>query len=131
MGKFVREYGGRGEWIKVAAHFVDYWNEDGAWDSLTDQHRVKLAEMVKPNFYEWDAVLECEDDIYEFQSLAARILVLKGAKTRKEISEIVDILFNELTGLETYEVPGCGHMLPISHPQLVNPIIEEYLGRMD
>tara|TARA_B100000029_G_C17402335_1_gene897543 strand:+ start:254 stop:1066 length:813 start_codon:yes stop_codon:yes gene_type:complete len=131
LGKFVRDFGGQGEWTKVAAHFVDYWNEHGAWDSLTDQHRANLTEMVKPNLYEWDAVLECEDDISEFQSLVARMLVLKGAKTRKEISEIVDILFNELTGLETYEVPGCGHMLPISHPQMVNPIIEEYLGRMD
>ena len=131
LGKFVKESGGRGEWITVAAQFLDYWNEDGAWDALTDQQRANLADMVKPNLYEWDAVLECEDDISEFQSLATRMLVLNGAQTRKEISEIVDILFTELTSLETYEVPGCGHMLPISHPQLVNPIIEKYLGRTD
>ena len=58
-----------------------------------------------------------------------RMLVLKGANTRREISEIVELLKINLPDLEVLDIPNCGHMLPVSHPELVNPIIAEFLDR--
>ena len=58
-----------------------------------------------------------------------RILVIKGSETKRPISEIVEILKLTFPSLKVSEVSGCGHMLPISHPHLVNPIIEEFLDR--
>ena len=129
LGEFVKEFGNVGEWTKVAAKFVDYWNSEGSWELLSNQHRANLTEMVKPNLYEWDAVLECEDDISEWRKFVGRMLVLKGADTRRAISEIVELLQINLPDLEVLDIPNCGHMLPVSHPELVNPIIAEFLDR--
>jgi len=108
---------------------VDYWNSEGSWKSLSKQQRANLTEMLKPILYEWDAVLGCEDDISEWRKFVGRMLVLKGADTRREISEIVELLKISLPDLEVLEIPNSGHMLPISHPKLVNPIIAGFLDR--
>ena len=129
LGDFVKKFGALGEWNRVASRFVTYWNSDGAWEALSEERQAILAELVKPNFYEWDAVLEGEDDISEWQRLSDRMLVLKGSETRRAISEIVELLTNDLPNLNASEVPGCGHMLPITHPHLVNPIIGNFLDR--
>ena len=129
LGAFVKKFGSQGEWKIVASHFVDYWNGDGAWDSLSEERQVTLTNMVKPNFHEWDAVLDGEDDILKWQGFLTRMLIIKGSETKRAISEIVELLAISIPGLKVWEVPGCGHMLPISHPHLVNPIIEEFLGR--
>ena len=129
LGGFVKMFGSQGEWKKVAAHFVDYWNGEGTWDSLSEERQATLKKMVKPNFHEWDAVLDGKDDILEWQRFLTRILVIKGSETKRPISEIVEILKLTFPSLKVSEVSGCGHMLPISHPHLVNPIIEEFLDR--
>ena len=129
LGEFVKKFGNVGEWTKVAAHFVDYWNSEGSWELLSNQQRANLTEMVKPILYEWDAVLGCEDDISEWQKFVGRMLVLKGADTRRAISEIVELLKINLPDLEVLDIPNSGHMLPVSHPKLVNPIIAEFLDR--
>ena len=129
LGEFVERFGNKGEWIKVAAHFVDYWNSEGSWESFSEQHRATLTETLKPILYEWDAVLGCEDDISEWRKFVGRMLVLKGADTRRAISEIVELLKINLPDLEVLDIPNCGHMLPVSHPELVNPIIAAFLDR--
>ena len=123
------KFGALGEWNKVASHFVNYWNVNGAWEALSEERQVTLTEMVKPNFHEWNAVLEGEDDISEWQRLSNRMLIIKGSETKRAITEIVELLTKVLPNLNALEVPGCGHMLPITHPHLVNPIIENFLGR--
>ena len=94
LGEFVERFGNKGEWTKVAAHFVDYWNSEGSWELLSNQQRANLTEMVKPILY-----------------------------------EIVELLKINLPDLEVLDIPNCGHMLPVSHPKLVNPIIAEFLDR--
>ena len=129
LGDFVKKFGALGEWNRVASQFVNYWNSDGAWEALSEERKATLTEMVKPNFHEWDAVLDGEDDILEWQRLSTRMLILKGSETRRAITEIVEFLTSALPNLNSLEVPGCGHMLPITHPHLVNPIIEKFLDR--
>ncbi len=57
------------------------------------------------------------------------MLVLKGTETRRPISEIVDLLKCNLPNLEVLDIPDCGHMLPVSHSDLVNPVIGGFLDR--
>ena len=127
LGDHVKKYGNKGKWKKVASYFLDYWNGDGTWDSLTKERQSRLIEMIKPNLHEWDAVLHCIDKITNWQNFSERMFLIKGGETKDSINQIANLMKNHLPNLRIHEVPGCGHMLPISHPHIVNPMIVDFL----
>jgi len=48
--------------------------------------------------------------------------------TRLPIREIVDIFFNARPHWTFRTIIGAGHMAPLTRPELINPIIREFLG---
>ena len=54
----IKRYGALGEWTTAAETFADYWNGPGSWRDMTAERRAVFADMLKPNFSEWDAVMD-------------------------------------------------------------------------
>ena len=53
----IKKYGAIGEWAAAAEIFADYWNGAGSWREMPPDRRAAFADMLKPNFSEWDAVM--------------------------------------------------------------------------
>lgn len=53
----IKKFGALGEWATAAERFSDYWNGKGTWQEMPSDRRVAFAEALKPNFFEWDAVM--------------------------------------------------------------------------
>ena len=126
---YVKEHGARGEWEGVAAHFADYWNGEGTWASTSPDRRAAFAGAMPPNFHEWDAVLGAETLTRKWSEITARTLVLSAAGTKRCIAEIVDLLKGERPDWRYVEVQEGGHMAPLTRPDLVNPIVREFLDK--
>jgi pimeloyl-ACP methyl ester carboxylesterase len=123
----VKCYGALGDWPKVAERFADYWLGDGSWRSMPEKRRALFADSLHPNFYEWDAVMEEEATIADWKNLKARTLVVSDAATRLPIREIV-ALFAEICPHWTFHtIPEGGHMAPLTRPELVNPVVRQFL----
>jgi len=52
---------------------------------------------------------------------------VSDAATRLPIREIVDILANARPHWSFRNVPEGGHMAPLTRPELVNPVVREFL----
>lgn len=123
----VKRFGASGDWPKVAERFADYWLGDGAWSAMPEKRRTAFADALPPNFHEWDAVMEEQATIDEWQALTARTLVVSDPGTRRPIREIVELLAGACPHWSFHTLPKGGHMAPLTSPELVNPVVKGFL----
>ena len=62
------------------------------------------------------------------EGLRAPVLLIEGAKSPAIIGAIHTALAARLPSVQQLIVPGAGHMLPITHPQLVAPAVQAHLA---
>jgi pimeloyl-ACP methyl ester carboxylesterase len=123
----VKCFGALGDWRSVAERFADYWIGDGAWNAMPEKRRAAFVESLPPNFHEWDAAMDEETTVEQFQALACPTLVVSDPSTRRPIREIVDILGQACPQWSFRLIAEGGHMAPLTHPELVNPIVRAFL----
>jgi len=123
----VKCFGSLGDWPKVAERFADYWLGDGSWSTMPDKRRALFAELLPPNFHEWDAAMDEQTTVEDCKAVGARTLVVSDKATRLTIREIVDIFAKECPHWSFRFIAEGGHMAPLTHPGMINPIVREFL----
>ena len=125
----IKNFGARNEWATAAEKFADYWNGAGTWREMSFDRRVAFSEALKPNFFEWDAVMNETTPTEQWASLLPeRTLLVCDPGTVLPIREITAILRRSCRSWAYEEVPGAGHMAPLTRPDLVNPLVASFLG---
>jgi len=125
---WVQDFGRKDEWHFAAQKFIDYWNGAGTWSSLSEKQKIKLVSLIRPNFYEWDAVLSDDTVIEEwYENLPRDTMVLLTQNTRRPIHEIGEIFKRCCRAWHFQCLEDCDHMAPLSRPDLVNPMVVSFL----
>jgi len=113
----VKKFGARGQWATAAERFADYWGGAGTWRDMPSKRRVTFAEALKPNFFEWDAVMNETTSVERWAALLpGATLLASDPGTVLPIREITAILRRSCPRWAYTEVRGGGHMLG-SRPQ--------------
>ena len=124
----VKACGARGEWEIAAERFADYWGGAGSWQAMSPERRAAFAQAIRPNFHEWDAVMGETTPAEEWaRTLPRATLALYDPGTVLPIREIAAILRAACPTWRHQEVPGVGHMAPLTRPDVINPIIGSFL----
>ena len=123
----VKRHGAVGEWEAVAARFADYWVGDGAWSAMPEARRAAFAELLPPNFHEWDAAMGEQSTAGDLAALDCRTLVMTDPATRRPIRAIAEILAQARPDWTFLDIPAGGHMAPLTRPDLVNPMVRAFL----
>ncbi len=121
-------FGPLGDWSKVAERFADYWLGDGTWSSMPENRRAAFEASLRPNLHEWDAVMNEQTTIEDWKTLTTRTLVVSDPTTRLPIVEIVDIFAEACPHWTFKTIAEGGHMAPLTHPELINPIVSKFLA---
>jgi len=127
----VKKYGAVGDWHNVAERFVDYWVSEGTWENMPANRRISFVEAMPPNFHEWDAVMNEATTLDTWASLKAKTLIEYAAETKRPIREIVALFMVACPHWTFKEIPEGGHMAPLFQPNLVNPIVREFLDSIE
>ncbi len=125
-----KSHGGAGDWAWVGRRFADYWNGEGAWAAMSPERRSGFLGMLPPVFHEWDCVMNEMTPVEAWRDLATRSLLVHAAGTKRPIKEIAEILAAELPGMAKVAIPEGGHMVPLARPDLVNPVVRDFLDAM-
>ena len=120
----------RGELDRAGERFVDYWMGAGAWASTPDKRRPAVAGAMRKVKAEWHATFTEPTPLAAFSRLTIPTLLLVGAESPASSRGVARLLTARLPNLTVVELPGIGHMGPVTHPELVNPEIEAYLDRV-
>ena len=127
LRNYIKNHGVRGQWSIAAEKFADYWGGAGSWSAMAPERRSAFADALKPNFFEWDAVMDNTPVAQWAQLLPAATLVVSDTNTARPIREIVE-LFRQSCPTWTYkEIAAGGHMAPLSRPDLINPLVHSFL----
>ncbi len=124
----VKKFGALGEWATAAEQFADYWSGPGSWQNMPAERRHAFAEAMKPNYFEWDAVMKETTPAEQWARLLPRsTLLVSDPNTVLPIREITAILRRSCPMWTYKEMAGGGHMAPITHPDLINPLVRSFL----
>jgi pimeloyl-ACP methyl ester carboxylesterase len=124
----VKRFGASGEWARAAERFADYWGGAGTWRGMPEERRDAFAEAMKPNYFEWDAVMEETTPVEEWARLLPRsTLLVSDPGTVLPVREITALLRRSCPMWTFKEIAGGGHMAPLTRPDLVNPLVVSFL----
>ena len=115
-------------WDAAAYIIADYWGGAGTWAGMSPERRAAFAEVLPHNLHEWDAVLGDRVPLARWVAeMPARTLVVWDPATVRPIREIVELM-QAGTPWSFEALPKGGHMAPLTHPELVNPIVARFLA---
>jgi pimeloyl-ACP methyl ester carboxylesterase len=124
----VKKYGAVGEWAMAAEKFADYWTGAGTWREMSPDRRLAFSEALKPNLFEWDAVMDDTTPVEEWAALLPRATLLAfdpaGVSPTREIAAILRRSCPDWTFATVW---GAGHMAPMTRPDVINPLVCSFL----
>jgi pimeloyl-ACP methyl ester carboxylesterase len=118
-------------WGQAAEKFADYWNGPGTWKQMDDTRREKFAEALKPNFHEFDCVINETTSLEEWRDiLPQNTQILFSEQTVNSIRKIITIFEKSMPSWIFHSYSEGTHMAPLTHPNIVNPIIHKILAEV-
>ena len=124
---FIRFHGKKGHWEAVAERFIEYWIGDGGWAATPHHRRLAYMQLLRPNYYEWDCVGSDQTTIEEFDRVPARAMMVYSSGARRASREIAQLFAEKCPNWSVVRIGEGGHMAPLTHPEVVNPLIANFL----
>jgi len=95
---------------------------------MAPERRAAFATSLKPNYFEWDAVMSGTTPAEQWaEELPRETLLVCDCRTVRPIREIAAVLRRACPGWTYEEIDAGGHMAPLTHPEIVNPIVARFL----
>jgi pimeloyl-ACP methyl ester carboxylesterase len=110
-----------------AQRFIDYWMGDGTWAATPEARRPALAAAMRSVKPEWHAAFCEPTPLNAFAAVDVPTLFLTGTRSKASARAVARLLTAVLPRVRVEEIEGAGHMAPLTHPDLVNPLIERFL----
>lgn len=119
----------RGDSRAGMERFVDYWNGAGAWRELKPSTQGDLTKRLGKVALDFAAIAAEETSLAAYGRLIMPSLILCGPKSPAPTRHITRLLAETLPGARHRTIRNAGHMSPVTHAHLVNPVITEHLIR--
>jgi pimeloyl-ACP methyl ester carboxylesterase len=103
--------------------FVDYWSGAGSFARLEPDKRARLAARVASVAADFGALIDEPRPLAAHARIAAPTLILRGTLSPAPSRRIALLLAATLPAARLVTIEGAGHMLPLTHPALVDPLI--------
>lgn len=124
---FIKSHGKREDWGAVAERFVDYWIGDGGWAATPHERRLAYIQLLRPNYYEWDCLESDRTTIHAFARMPAKAMIAYTPTARRPSREIAQLIEEKCPNWSVVRIAEGGHMAPLTHPCVVNPLIAGFL----
>ena len=119
----------RGDTDAAARHFIDYWMGEGAWQRMPSARKPAIEAACK-NVRRWAHALTTEaTPLAAFAALEVPVLLMTGGQSTRAAKGVARVLGATLPQVEVVEFEQLGHMGPVTHPDVVNPVIARFMRR--
>lgn len=108
--------------------FVDYWNADGAWDSLAPEARAGLGALARKIGMEVRGVAFTASAAFALDAVDVPVLVMTGGETRAAPRRMSELMVEALPRATHRVISGAGHMSPLTHPVEVAGAIADHIA---
>jgi pimeloyl-ACP methyl ester carboxylesterase len=115
----VRSLLDRGELDAAAAHFISYWGGEATWRHMSPAQRDAIARRMPAIPRHFDALFAARWHKALLARLEMPILLMHGSQTRSPARRVAEVLSHAIAHVLRREVPGAGHLGPMTHEALV------------
>jgi pimeloyl-ACP methyl ester carboxylesterase len=116
-----------GDAAGAARFFIDFWMGASSFDRMPERNREAIAEAITQVPGWKTALFDEPTPLAAFAMLQCPVLLLTGSASPLSSRAVARRLAGALPNVEVLELKGLGHMAPVTHPQLVNPCIAQFL----
>jgi len=109
------------------ARFVEFWNGAGTWMSIPRERRAALQARAPAVAAHFAAILSDETLLSDYRRVTVPTLLMNGGATPRPTRRIAERLVRLLPNARSCQIPSAGHMLPVTHPEVVNTAIRYHL----
>ncbi|MFZ5711007.1 MAG: alpha/beta fold hydrolase [Pseudomonadota bacterium] len=116
----------------AAAHFTGLWGTGRAWGDLDPRQRRYISDRIHLIGAGMAGLLHDSGNVLgagRLESLTMPVMLVSGAASPPVIHAIAEAVAARLPDVGVAEVPGAGHMLPITHPGPVAGVVAANLER--
>ena len=114
----------------AAECFIDYWMGAGSWQQTPAQRKPALAASVL-NVRRWSHALFSEPTpLAALRALDMPVLLMVGRRSTPSARGVARLLAAALPRVDVMAFDELGHMGPLTHPDLVNAAIGQFLERV-
>lgn len=112
---------------QAAQLFVDFWSGPGAWDALPPGAQQATEARMPSIMRQFDPLFHEPFAREQLARLQVPMLFLHGSRTTPVAQRIAHLLREAFPHADHEELPGMGHLGPITHPHPVNERIRRFL----
>lgn len=116
-----------GDRYRAAELFIDYWMGEGAWRAKPEPQRAAIETAIAQVRGWGHALLSEATPLAAFQALKMPVLLMWGSQTTVAARAVAALLAQTLPRVQTRVFEGLGHMGPITHPDVVDAAIAEFV----
>lgn len=118
----------RGKLEEAAIVFIDYWSGPGLWDLLPAHVRKAIIHDM-PKLADGFRALKMADasELDQLCKIQAPVHLLFGSETTLAARTVAEYLATILPRAKLKEIKGVGHMSPLTNPEIVNPLILDFI----
>jgi pimeloyl-ACP methyl ester carboxylesterase len=116
-----------GDYRGTMARFTDYWSGEGAWSRLTERQRAAIAAAAPKVALDFWATITEPTTLDDLTEISVPTLLVAGGRSPAPARRIVDLIETALPRARLKVVPDAGHMLPLTHAEVVARLLTEHL----
>jgi pimeloyl-ACP methyl ester carboxylesterase len=117
-----------GDAAAAAECFIDYWMGAGSWRQMPAPRQAPIAESVR-NVRRWAHALFTEPTpLAAFGALTMPVLLMTGGRSPESAQAVVRLLQPVLPRVRLQRFSGLGHMGPVTHPEIVNAAMRDFIA---
>lgn len=110
--------------------FIDYWGGKGAYAALPPARQTLFTSLLRKVPLDFQALIDDPLRASDYGRMTIPSCLISGRDSPPCTHAIVSVLAASLASSERHAIDA-GHMGPVSHPGLVNPIISDFIRRID
>lgn len=110
--------------------FLDSRNRPGTWARLTDEQRQRFLLQSRQTSDAFFSNLAHMITLAECRRIAVPTTIVVGTESLEVDRRITTLLHETIDDALRVEIPGAGHMSPLTHPQQVADIVRDHLARV-
>ncbi|MFY0611629.1 MAG: alpha/beta hydrolase [Hyphomicrobiaceae bacterium] len=107
--------------------FVDYWNGKGAWAAMKPTLQSALASQVTQVARNFEAGMAETWSAADCGRIGCPTLIITAEASRGPAKRVAEIIAGSMPHAQFATIADAGHMAPVTHPDIINPLIAEAL----
>lgn len=111
--------------------YVDFWYGNGAWRRTGAGLRKRLADQAERVAFDLAASLARAGASSRFGTISCPTLVIKGLQSPVTSLRVTELVAGMVPGARLMMVGDAGHMAPLTHPHVIDPLIGGHLTSVD